>query len=291
MVAQLNFGAQQQATGPGEVAGIFGVNNTLATAPVVTGPGPERSGSAADERSAAANPRTAPVADILHGFYGLDPATLAALQGQLLAGGFFPPSYYNGTNPRQVQFGTTDDDSYKAFQAAVTQAARSGRTVDDIVGQAVAANSATPDSASGKRPRLVGGMTDVHVVHRTAPEDIAAAAQKTAQDTIGRKFTKKELDAFTAGFNAREVADQQRVYAAQDQAKGAYVAAAQGQGGTGANGELPVSSTLNVTDPANIANAADAYAHQIAPAEAQGHDLFRYFRTAQAFLSTPGGWA
>lgn len=80
----------------------------------------------ADEQIAAAGPRPrqTSLGQLLTRFYAWEPEQLAALQTRLFQGGFYPDAYYKARGAKQVSVGVPDEDSFKAFRAAVVLAAR-----------------------------------------------------------------------------------------------------------------------------------------------------------------------
>lgn len=199
------------------------------------GPGPL---GAADRYEQRAN--TALGQDILQSFDSMDSDSLYQLQLQLLLTGF------DTRNPDKVLWGEPDPQSYRAFARAVGTAARSGRTLSEVL-NAVEANDENLRRLAGSSG---GGARRTNVVQHMAEEDLEKAALVGFQAATGHGATPEQEQRFIQAWRGRESASQPDT-----------------SGG----------GTFNVTDPGNPSIVAEASAREQAPEDAQAYSRLQKF--------------
>lgn len=257
----VNFGAAPTATAPSQ-SGLFGTSDDIFNQQVPVAINSRNVGSLQ-----MGGVPTQSVGDVLKSFYAFDPNTLIQLQQQM-----FNAGYYGNTPQSQIAFGAHDDASYAAFLKLVSQAAREGHPVGDVLSEMSTANKSA--GATGA-PRVgVTGGGNKFVLDLTNPDDVATVTDSIAHTLLGRGATAAEKAKVTAAVQGPELQDfGARNAAAEAQSLNQFHAQqqardiAQGQGGTtidgaqGATGDVSqvkatitqVANELGV--PANLALA------------------------------------
>lgn len=128
------------------------------------------------------------------------------------------------------------DSDVSAFQNLLEYAAAGGITMERALNEL---QQNVPDY--NKSGRGGGGIT----ARVTSPEDLKAVAKQVAQNTLGRSFTDDEANQFVAAYQAQEKAYQNTAGGVAVQTPGADV-------------------------------AAQSFAQQVAPTEAQGYKYLGY---------------
>lgn len=155
--------------------------------------------------------------DSLQRFYQWDPDSLSALQAALYNHGFFGKGDRKWSN-----FGSPDETSFKAWQRALTRAARSGQTIWEVLGaknqadftanaqdQFNAAVKAIGSAAAGGG----GGSRRAPLqIRYSNPDDLKAIATKAAQETLGYVPDKDFLDQFVKVYHGVEGGAQRAAY-------------------------------------------------------------------------------
>ncbi len=207
------------------IGSIWGISNDELTLPV-------NSGQYGPPLKAGLQAITTNVQQTLQSYYQLSKADLTALQQAMYAAGpdaFYSSTYYS-TNGVRPKFGVAADDaSYTAFRSAVIAAARSGKSVGDIINEGVA--TAQQNGTAPKQTATQYGLGKF-TVPLTNPADVAVEVNKVAQAIMGRNATQPQIDAITAILHNQEITgstQEANAYQAQQQA---YLNAQTGQGGT-----------------------------------------------------------
>lgn len=190
----------------------------------------------------------AKVGDLLDQFDDLP--DLAKLQWAMVLNG------YDTRNPKKIDFGNPDPASRRAYGKLVQTAITERRSIADLLGGV----DVTPESI-GAAIAGTGGSTRTNVIQHRAPTDLEAAALEGFQKAYGRGASKKEADAFIAGYRQRETASQP---------------------------ETAGGGTFNVTDPGSPAVAAEAFARSQNPELAQAHDKLGIFNMMLQSLGVSG---
>jgi hypothetical protein len=175
---------------------------------------------------------------------GYDPGETAQIQQWLLQGGYYPENYV-------PVFGHVGPKDISAFRDAVKLSAQTGAAVDDSL------SSRARAGAYYGQGQGTNYETTTHTLQLTQKQDLALTAERAFQAAIGRKPTDAELSAFTSEFQGLQRGAQEPVFAAQDQARAAYIAAQSGQG----DQPLPL-----IEDVGNLPSTQSA-----AQANARGH--------------------
>lgn len=150
------------------------------------------------------------------------PQRMIQLQNQLKAQGFLKAD--------QVRFGEPDNTTYAAFQDAVIQAARSKRTLWDVMGMADERGFTADDSVWEKeqeqkfRPVEYDApnnyATQLNTVNLTDADSIASAVEAAWVKAHGKKPSQAQKNAFVKTFQTMQQKPQQAQFAAQDRLTG-----------------------------------------------------------------------
>lgn len=192
--------------------------------------------------------------DILQSFDSMDSNSLYSLQLQLLLTGF------DTRHPDKVLWGQPDPKSYQAFARAVGTAARSGRTLSEVL-NAVQADDAALRRLAGSSGGG-GGVRRTNVIQHMAEEDLEKAALVGFQTATGHAATPEQEQRFITAWRQRE---------------------ASSQPDTGGGG------TFNVTDPGNPTVVAEASAREQAPEDAQAYSRLQKFGVMLQALGVGNG--
>lgn len=144
--------------------------------------------------------------DVVNSIENMDPGQVAQIQQMMLDAHLYSQSYY-GRSGYSVVPGEIDSGTMAAWKKAVTTAALSRRTVDEVLGDA--AGEAT--KAGFVAPKI--GPK----VQLTNPEDLRAAALAAGEKVLGRRPDPGFVDNLVASYHTME-AD-----ASQPQADGTFV--------------------------------------------------------------------
>lgn len=170
---------------------------------------------------------------------GMAPEQVSELQRQLWQGGF-----YGAYNPASGKLpfitGQKDAKTRAAYIQALEEAAQQGVGFGTFLTQRAAANAAQGGAGTG----------GTNVVQHAAAEDVAVGALAGWQKALGRGPTPQELEAFRAGYAARE---------------------------TSAQPDTSGGGTFTVNDPGTISNVAFGQAQQQNQQEAQGYSQVEAF--------------
>lgn len=238
------------ASGDSDTTGLYGINDDIAGALVIWDSRPATPGYVPDlprgrvvgdpdvtaGTPAALDQRT--VEELLGELYKLDPrAELAPIQQLLLAGGFYGSSYYSRTNPDDVQFGIPDEDTYAAWRTALIRAARSGKSIWEVLG------AAAKNSPSLSRRGSGGTGRAPQTVVLSDPVELRKIAEEVGRSVYGQLPDPQAVERFVNSYRSSE---------------GSFQRKAAG-GGT-------------VTRPADPQVQAEAQLRSAAPAQALAHD-------------------
>lgn len=168
--------------------------------------------------------------------YKSDPESLSGLQKELAAGGWM------GKNPNFIDK-APDDVTRNAWDEVLRAAIGSGRTVKEIMDEAIEANGGLEE---GLKKFGIGGdgdreQSDISVTH---PDDIRMTAKEVSRKVLGKSWSNTQIDAFVKAYQAQEI--------------GAGTAA-RADGAT-------------YTQPASMEAAAEAQARRSNPAQAGATD-------------------
>lgn len=195
-------------------------------------------------------------------WYQMDGQSLAAIQSALYNHGFFGKG-----DKKWSSFGNPDDTSFKAWEKALTRAARANKTIWQVLGakdQADFANNSQSyynDAVTKIAQNVAGGGSRRAPlqIRYSSPDDLKAVATKAAQDTLGYVPDQGFLDQFVKVYHGLEGGAQRKAYG----------------GG-------------NYTDPGNPEVLADKQARQTHAQAAGAHDVAQQF---SQFLQVIGGVA
>lgn len=254
------YGADLDGEGPAATGNLYGIPAYLADAPIIWDYGKpgqtdffetEKRGWQPDVLVPSTPGVSSSFVEAMDRLYGFDDEELPKLQQLLLAGGFYDRSYYAGKRPDAVQFGIADDDTENAWRRALERAAKSKKSIWDVLGDA--AKTGGPYGQEGEQ-------VETPTFTRSNPDDLRAVAQAVGRKLLGREPGPDEfdVDAFIREYQQSEVGFQRAAY----------------EGGT-------------VTRPASPEVAAERDIRAAAPTEALAHDYAA--GTMESFLSLIGG--
>lgn len=186
-------GSSDNSLTPAQSAALSGVTRIKGAIPVII----NRGYSLSLDPQGGPAPEVKNYQDVLTGLYQLPADQLASLQQELLAGGFYQDdAYYKGT--KRVVPGLADGDTFNAWKEAVTRAAASKKTVDEVLTEAVQKTTAAggPGAAAKTAVRL------------TNPTDLRDIAKQEAQSLLGRNPDPGFLDNYVAAYHQQETAGQ-----------------------------------------------------------------------------------
>jgi hypothetical protein len=189
--------------------------------------------------------------EILQRFDYLEPDAMYSLQVQLLLNGFDTRN-----DPDKILWGQPDPISYRAFAKAVGTAARSGKSLNEVLNATTDINLLKKRFGGGRR-----GATHTNVVQHMAVEDLEAAALRGFQAATGHAPSPEQQQAFIAEFRKRETA-------AQPSTAG---------GGT-----------FNVTDPGSPELVAKDIAGQQSPGDTEAYSRLQAFGVMLQALGVQG---
>lgn len=256
-----SLGVSAEDPSSSDSSGLYGIPTGMADVPViwdqtsaVPGYTPPRGRTAGDEDFVADRPAgqvTYTLEESLAQLYQMDPRErLPQLQQLLYAGGFYGSGYYNQSNPNAVQFGVADEDTYAAWRTALVRAARSGKSIWEVLG----------DAAKGRQGGGAEGPQRAPLVLRqTSPEDLRRLVDRVAREVAGTSLSSDEIDRFITDYQADERAVQQAAYGAVE------------TGGT-------------VVEPASPETAAEDFVRGSRPQEASGRDVLGVLDGAMSFI-------
>lgn len=151
--------------------------------------------------------------ELLRGLYAIaDPAELLDLQRRLFEGGF-----YGAAEATQIPWGTLDERTTQAYQAALERAGlfyAAGRriTLDDVIAQSGRTGAGGPGDLIGGR---VGGA-NAYTARLSDPDTLNKVADRVATEVFGRKATATERGRIVAVIQEEERAAAQSVNAAAE---------------------------------------------------------------------------
>lgn len=240
-------GAEEAVGGDGDASGLYGVPAALLEQlvvwdeqPATPGYRPPRGLQVGDPDLVVGNPggpMTRTVEEALAELYQMDSRTmLPRLQQLLLAGGFYTDGYYS-RDPKAVRFGIPDQDTQKAWTEALTQAARSGKNIWDVLSASATANSEAPRKEPGPTVRL------------SNPDDIRRLLRTVGRAVLGGdRLTPEDEEKFIRAFQGDERLAQETL---------------QGVSQTGGT----------VVEPPSAETAAESFVREARPVEAGGKDI------------------
>lgn len=197
--------------------------------------------------------------DALRYYYALDQNTLPVIQAALVNSGFIKEKKWNGLGNR------FDETSFKAWGRALTMAARSGKSIWEVLGAKNQHDfwSNAQGNVNDALKRLAGNLGGggpkraPFQARLTNPDDLKAVATRAAQETLGYVPDSAFLDQFVKLYQGMESGAQRTAY----------------NGG-------------NYTAPADPGVAAEKQLRAKYKTQASGHDVAKQF---EAFLQIIGG--
>lgn len=189
MANQVNFGSTSSSAPP-DLSTLYGMPAGLLNQPLETqAPIPGGTISrlpAGDQQALGPNiPQYGTVQDAIQAFYTLSPDQVSSLQSQLYGTPFW-------TSSKAPVAGNVDDpNTFDAYKNAVTAAARSGQTLNEVLDQAVTGETGLGAPSSGVRVYPGGKVA----ITETDPETIRLGANAVYQKLVGRDMTDAEAQA------------------------------------------------------------------------------------------------
>lgn len=186
-------------------------------------------------------------------FYEMEESDVAALQRRLVSAGIL--------DSKKVRFGDYDDDTYSAFVAINERTARFNAvgkkfTPNDVLG--MIERNAPPIEA--ERAEIRQGR----VSRRSNPLELEGQVQQTAQQRLGRKLRKNEVQKFLTLYQGLEGQENARAMQAADQV------------------EAGVDVTM--TDAPSPGAAADQFLESRFAQEAAGQDAYGYLGALRSLI-------
>lgn len=177
---------------------IYGIPKALSTKRVawepMTPPTPNdifRAGERGSDPSELFGAPTA--AEMIADFYSLDRDSLVELQKNLTAFGW----YKGKSDPNEANL--ADEGFFKAWKSVVTVAARSGRSIQEVLGSGASA------AGDGKGDRPLS-------IRLSNPDDIDSNVKKLAKQIVGRNISDDEVARIREAYQSLESADQTAAY-------------------------------------------------------------------------------